>query len=289
VKVTVSAVQLKVNGWNRSENVASAQEHVRAAARSGGQIILLPELFELPYFCTEQDDAHFNLALPLAGHPTIATFSCLAAELKVVLPISVFERAGQAFFNTVVVIDADGSVLGHYRKTHIPDYPGYNEKFYFTPGDTGFKIWQTRYATIGAGICWDQWFPEMARSMVLMGAQVLLYPTAIGSDYRDSSFDSSGHWLRTMQGHAAANMTPLLAANRVGIEQGRDFPQTYFGSSFIAGGTGELLSQADRVQECQLLATLDLDELAQKRAAYGLFRDRRPSKYGVLLTSDGVA
>jgi N-carbamoylputrescine amidase len=288
LKTIVSAIQLKVNGWNRMDNVAHAQAHVRAAAKEGAQIILLPELFELPYFCTEQDSAHFKLALPLADHPTIASFSRLAAELQVVLPISVFERAGQAFFNTVVIIDADGSVMGHYRKTHIPDYPGYNEKFYFTPGDTGFKVWATRYAKIGVGICWDQWFPEMARAMALMGAQVLMYPTAIGSDYRDATFDSSEHWTRTMQGHAAANMIPLLAANRTGTEQGRDFAQTYHGMSFIAGGTGELLQQANRTEEVQLVAELDFDMLANKRAGYGLFRDRRPETYGVLRTSDGL-
>lgn len=285
--LVVAAVQMAVPGWNREDNVAAAERHVREAARMGANLVLLPELFEQPYFCTEQDARHFKLAQPIKDHPTIGRFARLAAELKIVLPISVFERAGQAFFNTVAVLDADGSLLGIYRKTHIPDGPGYNEKFYFTPGDTGFRVWQTQVGRIGVGICWDQWFPECARCMTLMGAEVLLYPTAIGSEPQGPALDSSGAWRRVMQGHAAANVTPVVAANRVGTERGRDFEQTYYGSSFIAGSGGDILQSAGRSGEAVLIQPLDLAALARRRAAWGLFRDRRPETYGALASSDG--
>jgi N-carbamoylputrescine amidase len=287
-EVVVAAVQMQMPHWDRAANVAHAITHVKAAAERGAQIILLPELFELPYFCTEQDPAHFAHARPFVHNETIARFSRLAAELHVVLPISFFEQAGQVFYNTVAMIDADGTVLGCYRKTHIPDGPGYNEKYYFTPGDTGYKVWNTRYARVGVGICWDQWFPECARAMALMGAEVLLYPTAIGSEPQDPALDSSSHWQTVMRGHAAANVMPLLAANRTGTEQGRDFAQTYYGSSFIAGPQGELLQAADRTQETELLARFDLESMAHRRAAWGLFRDRRPQTYGALASSDGA-
>jgi len=285
--VTVGIVQLKTCGWDRAANIAHAMEQVRAAARQGAQVVLLPELFELPYFCTEQDAAHFAHAQALPGNPMLTLMGALAAELQVVLPLSFFERAGQVYYNTVAMIDADGAVLGCYRKTHIPDGPGYNEKFYFTPGDTGFKVWPTRYGQIGVGICWDQWFPECARAMALLGAELLLYPTAIGSEPQDAGMDSANHWCRVMQGHAAANLMPVAAANRTGCEQGRDFAQTYYGSSFIAGPTGELLVQADRVQETVLTAQFDLDGIHQRRSFWGLFRDRRPPMYGALASSDG--
>jgi len=285
--LTIGLVQMASRGWDRAANVAHATAQVRAAAQQGAQVVLLPELFELPYFCTEQDGAHFALAQPLQGNPTVAAFSRLAAELKVVLPISFFERAGQVFYNTVAMLDADGALLGCYRKTHIPDGPGYNEKYYFTPGDTGFKVWHTRYACVGVGICWDQWFPECARAMALQGAELLLYPTAIGSEPQDASIDSAGHWQRVMQGHAAANLMPLAASNRIGTEQGRDFAQTYYGSSFIADATGALVAQADRSQETVLLAEFELDAIAQRRSFWGLFRDRRPALYGTLASSDG--
>jgi len=285
--VTIGLVQMKTRGWSRAANIAHAADQVRAAAHQGAQVVLLPELFELPYFCTEQDAAHFSHARPLQDNPTLAEFSRLAAELQVVLPISFFERAGQVFYNTMAMLDADGSLLGCYRKTHIPDGPGYNEKFYFTPGDTGFQVWRTRYAQIGVGICWDQWFPECARAMALQGAELLLYPTAIGSEPQDASIDSAAHWQRVMQGHAAANLMPLAAANRTGTEQGRDFAQTYYGSSFIAGPTGELLAQADRTQETLLMAQFDLQTIAQRRSFWGLFRDRRPQMYAALASSDG--
>ena len=287
-EVVVAAIQMAMPSWDREVNIAAAQTHVRAAAAQGAQVILLPELFVLPYFCTEQDGAHFSHARTLEGNTTIIRFAQLAAELQIVLPISFFEQAGQSFFNTVAMLDADGSMMGIYRKTHIPDGPGYNEKYYFTPGDTGYKVWNTRYARMGVGICWDQWFPECARSMALMGADMLFYPTAIGSEPQDRSLDSAQHWQTVMQGHAAANLMPVIAANRTGTEQGRDFSQTYFGSSFIAGPTGALLQQAGRDDVRVLTATFDLDAIAQRRYFWGLFRDRRPQTYGALATSDGV-
>lgn len=286
--VTLAAIQMSMGQWDRERNVAHAEVMVREATQRGAQVILLPELFELPYFCTEQDAAHFAHALPLASHPTLARMAALARELGVVLPISVFEAAGPAYFNTVVVFDADGTALGHYRKSHIPDGPGYSEKFYFTPGDTGFRVWSTRFGKIGVGICWDQWFPECARCMALLGAEILLYPTAIGSEPQDADLDSAAHWRRVMQGHAGANLMPLVAANRTGTEAGRDFEQTYYGSSFIADATGALLAEAGRQEETILIATVDLDAIARQRSAWGVFRDRRPQLYGSLLTQDGM-
>lgn len=285
--VNLCAIQLGVPSWNRDTNVSHAVERVREAAARGAQVILLPELFELPYFCTEQDARHLAWALPMEGHPTLQRLQTLAAELGVVLPVSFFERAGQVFYNTVAVIDADGRLLGRYRKTHVPDGPGYCEKYYFTPGDTGFRVWATRFGRLGVGICWDQWFPETARSMALLGAEVLLYPTAIGSEPHDVALDSMAHWQRVMQGHAGANLMPLVAANRIGCEQGRDFSQTYYGSSFVTGAMGEKLAELGRDEEGMALASVDLDAIASQRAAWGLFRDRRPQTYGVLATSDG--
>ncbi len=284
--VTVAAVQMAMVD-DLETNVATAERLVRDAASQGGQIVLIPELFEGPYFCIDQLPAHFAKARLLDGHPTIERFRAVAAELDVVLPLSVYERAGQATFNSVVVVDADGAVLGTYRKSHIPDGPGYTEKYYFNPGDTGFRVWATRHATIGVGICWDQWFPESARCMALLGAEVLLYPTAIGSEPPDPSWDSSGHWQRVMQGHAGANLMPLVAANRVGRELGVDKEITFYGSSFIADHTGAKVAEADRCGEAVLTATFDLDALDTTRHAWGLFRDRRPDLYGPLLTLDG--
>lgn len=279
INIAVAAVQMQICSWDRAVNIAKAEKRVREAAKQGAQLVLLPELFELPYFCTEQDAAHFQHAQPFENNATIAHFSSLAAELKVVLPVSFFERAGSVCYNTVAMIDANGQVLGRYRKTHIPDGPGYSEKFYFAPGNTGYKVWQTRYGAMGVGICWDQWFPECARSMALLGAQLLLYPTAIGSEPQNPSLDSSRHWQRVMQGHAAANIIPVVAANRVGLEQGRDFSQNYYGSSFIAGPTGELLEEAGRSEEKILLHTFDLSAIDQQRLCWGVFRDRRPETY----------
>jgi len=269
------------------ENIATAERLVRDAAVQGARIILIPELFEGPYFCKDQLPEHLDRARPLSGHPTLEHFAAVARELDVVLPLSVYERAGQALFNTVVIVDADGSTLGHYRKSHIPDGPGYTEKYYFSPGDTGFRVWETRHGTIGVGICWDQWFPESARSMALLGAEVLLYPTAIGSEPPDPEWDSSGHWQRVMQGHAGANLMPVVAANRIGHEVGKTGDITFYGSSFIADNTGAKVAEADRDFEAVLVATFDAEKLRNQRTAWGLFRDRRPDLYGPIVTLDG--
>ncbi|HYH39217.1 MAG TPA: N-carbamoylputrescine amidase [Azospirillum sp.] len=284
--VTVAATQMACT-WDRAANVERAEALVREAAGRGAQIVLLQELFETPYFCKDQKPELFDLAAPAEDHPVLARMSALAAELGVVLPVSFFERANTAFYNSLAVIDADGRVLGVYRKSHIPDGPGYQEKYYFSPGDTGFQVYRTRYATIGAAICWDQWFPESARIMALKGAELLFYPTAIGSEPQDASLDSRDHWTRVMQGHAGANLVPLVASNRVGREEAESCGITFYGSSFIAGPTGELVAQADRESRTVLTATFDLDALARQRAAWGVFRDRRPEFYGPLLTLDG--
>lgn len=285
-KVTVAATQMACT-WDREANVARAKALVREAADAGAKVILLQELFETPYFCIEQERAHLALARPVTGHPMIAAMAELAAELEVVLPISFFESAGSVFFNSLVVIDADGSVVGHYRKSHIPDGPGYQEKFYFSPGDTGFCTVDTAVGRVGVAICWDQWFPEAARSMALAGAEMLFYPTAIGSEPPAPGYDSSGHWQRVMQGHSAANLLPVIASNRVGTEEGKRTEITFYGSSFITGHHGEKLAEAPRDEQAVITATLDLDEIASDRAAWGLFRDRRPDLYGRLLTLDG--
>jgi N-carbamoylputrescine amidase len=285
--VTVAATQMACTP-NPDENIARAEKLVRQAAAAGANIILIQELFETPYFCQDMIHAFFNLAKPLDENPAIKHFSAIAKELNVVLPISVFEKAGQNYFNTIAILDADGSNLGHYRKSHIPDGPGYSEKFYFSPGDTGFKVWKTKFATIGVGICWDQWFPESARAMALMGAELLFFPTAIGSEPQDPTLDSSGHWQRTMQGHAAANLTPVIASNRTGTEPGANNTElTFYGSSFIADNTGALVTAANRTDETILTATFDLDDLAFTRSSWGIFRDRRPDLYHPLLTLDG--
>ncbi len=272
-----------------ADNIATADRLVREAAGIGAQIVLIPELFEGPYFCIDMLAEHFARAFPVEGHPTVAHFQKLAAELNVVLPISIYERANNATFNTVVIVDADGAQLGIYRKSHIPDGVGYTEKFYFNPGDTGFRVWRTRHATIGVGICWDQWFPEAARAMALQGAELLFYPTAIGSEPPDPAWDSSGHWQRVMQGHAGANLTPLVAANRIGREVGRAGEReiTFYGSSFIADPTGAKVAEAGRDEEAVLTALFDLDAVREMRHSWGLFRDRRPDLYGALLTHDG--
>jgi N-carbamoylputrescine amidase len=283
---TVAATQFACT-WDRDANVATAEKLIREAAGRGAQIILIQELFETPYFCKDHISRHLELAKPLDGHPAVEHFRSLARELKVVLPVSVFEQAGKAFYNSLVMVDADGSVLGSYRKSHIPEGPGYHEKFYFSPGDTGFKVFDTAYAKLGVAICWDQWFPETARCMALMGAEILMYPTAIGSEPQDDSIDSSGHWQRTMQGHAAANVMPLLASNRIGIEKGEKYTMTFYGSSFIASHTGEKIAEADRATESVLTAEFDLDEVRRYRQAWGVFRDRRPDLYYPLLSLDG--
>jgi N-carbamoylputrescine amidase len=287
-KVTVAATQMACS-WDREANMARAEKLIREAARRGANVVLIQELFETPYFCKDHAARYFDLAKPLEGHPAVEHFRGLARELDVVLPVSVFERANNAFFNSLVMVDAGGEVLGSYRKSHIPEGPGYHEKYYFSPGDTGFKVFQTRFAKLGVAICWDQWFPEAARAMALQGAEILFYPTAIGSEPQDPELDSSGHWQRTMQGHAAANVMPLVASNRIGVEEGERYSMTFYGSSFIASHTGEKVAEADRSSETVLTASFDLDAVRRYRHAWGLFRDRRPDLYYPLLSLDGRA
>ncbi|HUO95614.1 MAG TPA: N-carbamoylputrescine amidase [Steroidobacteraceae bacterium] len=279
--LTLAAVQMECS-WDRPANLATAERLVRRAAAAGAQIILLPELFETPYFCKDHDYKYFDLALPVAENAAVRRFAPIARELGVVLPISIFERAGNVYFNTLVMIDADGAVLGIYRKSHIPESPGYHEKFYFAPGDTGFRVWPTRHGNVGVAVCWDQWFPEAARAMALMGAELLLYPTAIGSEPQDATIDSRDHWMRTMQGHAAANIMPLVAANRYGHEAGAQNSLTFYGSSFIAGPTGEVVCSAERSGEAVLTHAFDLDAVRRYRHNWGVFRDRRPGLYAAL-------
>ncbi len=285
--VTFAAAQFACS-WDRAANVAKAKALAREAAGKGAQVVLLQELFETPYFCQDQLADHFRLAEPFEGNPLIAEMAELAGTLGVVLPVSFFERAGKAYFNSLAMVDADGRVLGLYRKSHIPDGPGYQEKFYFTPGDTGFKVWVTRFGRLGCGICWDQWFPEAARAMALKGAEALLYPTAIGTEPPPAPLvDSRDHWRIVMQGHAGANYVPLVASNRVGTEKGAAGEMTFYGSSFIAGPTGNVVAGLDRKEEGIVLARFDLDEIAGMRASWGLFRDRRPDLYASLLSHDG--
>jgi N-carbamoylputrescine amidase len=286
-EVTVAATQMACS-WDADANVATAMELVREAASRGANVVLIQELFETPYFPAEEREEYFALARPVAGHPTIAKMSALARELEVVLPVSVFERAGNAYFNSLAIVDADGSVLGVYRKSHIPDGPGYEEKYYFSPGDTGFRVWKTRYGNIGAAICWDQWFPECARAMALQDAEILLYPTAIGDEPLPHSVDSRGPWQRVMQGHAAANALPVVASNRIGTEESAS-KLTFYGSSFITDASGEKVAEAPVDEQAVLTATFDLDALRASRASWGLFRDRRTDLYRRLLTLDGVA
>jgi len=287
-KVTVAATQMACS-WHREANVARAEKLIREAAGRGANVVLIQELFETPYFCKDHAARYFDLARPLEGHPAVEHFRTLARELDVVLPVSVFEHANNAFYNSVVIVDAGGEVLGSYRKSHIPEGPGYHEKYYFSPGDTGFKVFDTKFAKLGVAICWDQWFPETARAMALMGAEILMFPTAIGSEPHDPSLDSAAHWQRTMQGHAAANVMPLVASNRIGVEEGAHYAMTFYGSSFIASHTGEKIAEADRSSETVLTAEFDLDAVRRYRQAWGIFRDRRPDLYYPLLSLDGRA
>jgi N-carbamoylputrescine amidase len=286
MKITVAATQMHCT-WDVEANVERATALVRRAVDEGANVVLLQELFETPYFCINTRNEHMELAKPLAGHPTIDRLRALAREYELVLPVSYFEKSGLAHYNSIAVIDADGQVLGNYRKSHIPDFPLYEEKFYFSPGDTGFRVFETRYGTLGVAICWDQWFPEAARAMVLLGAEILFYPTAIGSEKFDQSFDSKDHWQMVMRGHAAANIVPVVASNRVGEEASGADTMRFYGSSFIAGPQGTLLAEADRESEAVLTHTFDLDEIRNFRRTWGLFRDRRPDLYGTLLTMDG--
>jgi N-carbamoylputrescine amidase len=271
--------------WEGDDNVARAEKLVRAAHAEGAQIVLLQELFLTPYFCIDEDARHFALAQPLDDSPLIRHFQRVAKELGVVLPLSFFEREGDDYYNSLVVIDADGTALDPYRKTHIPNFAGYREKRFFAPGDTGFKVWDTQHARIGVGICWDQWFPETQRALALLGAELIFHPTAIGSEPGVPGYDSRAHWTRVQQGAAGANLTPVIASNRIGTESSRyvdALTMTFYGSSFIADQTGALVAQADRVTEGVAVHSFDLDALAQQRDWWGVFRDRRPEMYGAL-------
>ena len=286
--LSLGAVQMSMT-QDVAANLDTAERLVRDAAGQGARIILIPELFEDVYFCKDVDAKHLQRARPVDGHPTVSRFAALAAELGVVLPISIFERAGNALFNTVVMVDADGRTLGTYRKSHIPDGIGYSEKFYFSPGDTGFRVWDTAHGRVGLGICWDQWFPEAARVMALQGAECILYPTAIGSEPPDPAWDSSGHWQRVMQGHSAANVMPVVAANRIGLERGHPTEITFYGSSFITDATGAKVAEAGREDEAVLVADVDVVANRELRLSWGLFRDRRPDLYGALMHLGGPA
>ena len=265
--VTVAATQMSCS-WDRQANIAKAEQLVRQAAAKGAQIILIQELFETPYFCQKPNPEYLQMATPTDENPAIKHFQAIARELQVVLPISFFELAGRARFNSIAIIDADGRILGVYRKSHIPDGPGYHEKYYFNPGDTGFKVWKTRFATIGVGICWDQWFPECARAMALQGAEILFYPTAIGSEPHDASITSKDHWQRVQQGHAGANLLPLVASNRVGREEQDGYDISFYGASVIAVHFGVKVQEANATDETVLVQQFDLDQLEHIRAAW---------------------
>lgn len=273
--LSVAALQLAFAKGDMAENIARVSQHVRDAAAQGAGVVLPPELFCDHYFCKTQEEAHFATAYAWVDHPAVIAMQALARELGVVIPVSIFEKDGPEYYNSVVMVDADGAALGVYRKSHIPDGPGYQEKFYFRPGDTGFKVWATKRGKIGVGICWDQWFPEAARAMALQGADVLLYPTAIGAEPQDETLDTAARWRRAMQGHAVSNVIPVVAANRVGDEDG----QVFYGTSFITDHTGEIVAELNRTDAGIITASFDLDEIDQDRAAWGFFRDRRPDLY----------
>lgn len=284
--VVVAATQMSCGG-SAEENLAKADRLVRRAAKEGAQIVLLQELFETPYFCQREDPAFYRYASEAEKNAAVRHFRAVAEELGVVLPVSFYERKNNALFNSAAIVDAGGALLGVYRKSHIPDGPGYEEKFYFSPGDTGFRVWDTKFGRIGVGVCWDQWFPEAARCMALLGAELLLYPTAIGSEPGAPGIDSKDHWQRCMVGHAACNLVPVVASNRIGREAAGSSSIEFYGSSFIAGPTGEIAAQAGRAEEAVITARFDLDAVAAQRADWGVFRDRRPDLYGPLLTLDG--
>ncbi|HEU0118174.1 MAG TPA: N-carbamoylputrescine amidase [Alphaproteobacteria bacterium] len=273
-KITLGVVQCAFSD-DMNANIKKIEPFIRDAAKKGAQVILTPELFQGYYFCTSQDEKNFDRAYPAAEHPCVVALQKLAKELGVVLPVSIYERDGSCLYNSVVIVDADGSILGTYRKTHIPDGPGYQEKFYFRPGDTGFKAWKTKFGTIGVGICWDQWFPESARQMMLKGADILLYPTAIGSEPHNAALDTKDRWQLAQRGHAVSNVVPVAASNRVGTENG----QVFYGSSFISDQAGNLVEQMDRTQEGVLVHTFDLGQIKTERSAWGFFRDRREDQY----------
>jgi len=276
-RVIVAALQSAFS-TDTDGNVAQMAEMTVEAAKRGAQVILLPELFENVYFCTFEDDRYFSLARPAEGHPTLRQFQKIAKEYQVVIPVSFFEREGQCYYNSLAMVDADGSVMGIYRKSHIPDGPGYEEKYYFRPGNTGFKVWSTRYGHIGVGICWDQWFPECARAMMLQGADLLMYPTAIGTEPEEPDLDTKDPWQRAMIGHAVSNVVPVVAANRVGVEA----RQTFYGHSFICDHRGNKISELNRTETGIITAEFDFEMIRRNRAAFGFFRDRRPELYASL-------
>jgi N-carbamoylputrescine amidase len=281
-KITVAGLQLGFTG-QRDADIAHTAAAVRAAAAAGAQVILPPELFEGHYFCRHEDESLFANALPVASHPAVTTMQQVALETKTYIPTSFFERDGPHHYNSLAMIDDGGNIMGVYRKSHIPDGPGYEEKFYFRPGNTGFKVWPTRHGVIGVGICWDQWYPETARAMMLQGAEVLMFPTAIGSEPHDPSLDTRRMWRRAMQGHAVSNVVPVVACNRIGVEEaGTPHAQGFYGTSFIADQRGDVVSELGDSEEGRVLATFDLDLAAKHRAAFGFFRDRRPELYGRL-------
>lgn len=277
-EICVAAIQTSY-GDDMAANIAKTEAFVREAARAGAQVILPSELFQGIYFCTEQDPKWFKTAFATTEHPCVSAMQALAKELKVAIPTSFFEKDGPRYYNSLAMIDADGEILGVYRKSHIPDGPGYQEKYYFRPGDTGFKAWKTRFGTIGIGICWDQWYPEAARAMMLAGAEVLFYPTAIGSEPYDNALDTHGMWQRAMQGHAVSNAVPVVAANRIGLEENGGARQRYYGHSFITDHTGALVESFGAREEGVLVHTFDLDMIESYRADWGFFRDRRPELY----------
>lgn len=287
-EIKVAALQMKCTS-DVFENIKKAEELARTAAKVGAKIILLPELFERLYFCQERRYEYYDFALPVNENAAVNHFKNICKELSVVMPISFYEKDGTRLFNSIAMIDADGKVLGVYRKTHIPDDHYYQEKFYFTPGNTGFKVFKTMYGNVGVGICWDQWFPETARTMALLGADLLLYPTAIGSE-PILDVDSSGHWKRTMQGHSAANVIPVVAANRYGeekvipcVENGNQSSAlVFYGNSFMTDETGDIISSAGRDEEAVLVSSYDFDKIREARMSWGLFRDRRPEMYGII-------
>jgi N-carbamoylputrescine amidase len=277
-ELTVAALQLGFSD-DIDANIAAVSDLVREAASKGAKVILPPELFEGPYFCRTEDESLFAHAHPVDAHPAVLAMRKLAAELKVHIPTSFFEADGPHHYNSLAMIDDGGRIMGVYRKSHIPDGPGYEEKFYFRPGNTGFKVWATKEATLGVGICWDQWYPETARSLMLMGAEILFYPTAIGTEPHDPDLDTSRLWRRAMIGHAVSNVVPVVAANRIGTECG----QRFYGHSFICDERGDLLAEFGSEEMGVLVATLDLDRIKRHRAAFGFFRDRRPDLYGRLV------
>jgi len=285
--IKVAATQMSCTAGT-DENIRHADAMVRRAAAQGAQIILLQELFETLYFCQKEKPEFYAYATELENNKAVSHFQNLARELSVVLPISFYEKKNNARYNSMAVIDADGEVLGVYRKSHIPDGPGYEEKYYFNPGDTGFQVWNTRYAKIGVGICWDQWFPEAARCMALMGAELLFYPTAIGSEPNDPAVDSKDHWQRCMIGHSACNLVPVIASNRIGTERIDDSEIQFYGSSFITDATGQKVAEAGRAEEAVLIHEFDLDKAQYQRTEWGIFRDRRPDLYKPILTYDGI-